>query len=136
MRNADSRRLRHAVSQLAGCTDADVAWIMSTLTAAQRERLAALVEEGAVTSGPALDDEHRRIDALLLSVDAPLAARLRHALDMTGGEGRLAVSTRHALATIARDMATRQPAAQPATPSAPTRGLRAFVARLGGAFLR
>lgn len=127
MQDADPRRLRRAVAQLSTCADEDVEWIMGTLTPAQRERLAVLVEESGAAP-EAVNVADRRLDALLQTAGAPLGARLRLALDRDGGDGRLTPRVRDALAVAARDVAATLPL--PATSVTTPTGLRAFFTRL------
>jgi hypothetical protein len=126
MRHADPRAMRRAVLQLASCADEDVEWIMGTLTPAQRERLAGLVEEG--TEWPtSVDEAERRLDILLLASAAPLASRFRLTLEREGGEGRLTARARSALGIAVREVAASLtiPVAEVPAPSA-----------LGGLFAR
>lgn len=129
MRDADPRRLRRAVAQLAMCTDEDVEWIMGTLAPVQRERLAALVEDEAAVPLP-VDGANRRMEAFLHGVDAPLASRFRLAMESEGGDGRLTARTRAVLAAAARDVVAQLPL--PPGPIAKQRGVRGFLARLRG----
>lgn len=106
----EQRRLRHAVTQLAACDDGDIAWIMDTLTASQREHLTSLIESATLMAAADGGAPDTRLDAVFAATPAFLLPRFRQAIEPGTGEGQLTESTREALAKALLHAAASVPA--------------------------